>query len=129
MPRHPLGCTKTVDRLKLRPQGSLVLSPAIRGHARVNRSSTSLSQIAHVRNAHVAAVQLAPGHQQAIAGSVGPPGQSERQLRKKLTLNCAAQQNGVDPLPAIRWCLASSRFVTTADVAGSSDSTFAMTKA
>jgi hypothetical protein len=27
-------------------------------------------------------------------------------------VNCAAEQNGVDPLPPIRWCLASSRFVT-----------------
>jgi hypothetical protein len=33
------------------------LSSAVRGHARVNRSSTSLSRLAHVRKAHIAAVQ------------------------------------------------------------------------
>ena len=65
-----------------------------------------------VSSAHVAAVQRTPGHQQAIAGSVGCLSQGKCQLRRKLTLNCAVQQGGVDPLPPIRRRPAIGRLVT-----------------
>jgi hypothetical protein len=69
-----------------------------------------------VRNAHIAAVQLAPGPQQAIDGSVGCPGPSECRLRRKLTLICAAQQSIVDPLTSIRRRPVIGRSVTIADL-------------
>jgi hypothetical protein len=46
------------------------------------------------------------------AGSGGFPGQRECQLRRKLTLNCAVQQNGVDPPLPVRWRPAIGRLVT-----------------
>jgi hypothetical protein len=47
-----------------------------------------------------------------MANSGGHPGQKECQLRRKLTLNRAAQQNGADPLPPIGWRPVIGRFVT-----------------
>jgi hypothetical protein len=65
---------------------------------------------------HVAAVDQAAGGRRWKAGSGDRPGQSECQHRRKLTLNCAAQQNGVDPALPVRWRPVNSRFVTIADL-------------
>ena len=71
-----------------------------------------------VRNAHVAAVQWALGHQLAIAGFLGCPGQFECQLRRKLTLSCAVHQIEVDPLLPIRRCPDYSGSVTGTVIPG-----------
>ena len=91
-------------------------SPTIRGHPHAIESNTDATRFTYVPCAHVAAVQRTPGHQQAIAGSVGCLSQGKCQLRRKLTLNCAVQQGGVDPLPPIRRRPAIGRLVTTADL-------------
>jgi hypothetical protein len=65
---------------------------------------------------HVAAVDQAAGGRRWKAGSGDRPGQSECQHRRKLTLNCAAQQNRVDPALPVRWRPVNSRFVTGAAI-------------
>jgi hypothetical protein len=80
----------------------------------MNRFDRSPIRIAHICNAHVAAVHLAPGVPHTMAGSCSRPGQSEGQLRRKPTFNCAAQQTGVEPPPPVRWRAVTGRSVTGA---------------
>ena len=75
---------------------------------------------------HVAAVQWALGHQLAIAGFLGCPGQFECQLRRKLTLSCAVHQIEVDPLLPIRRCPDYSGSVTTTDISQRGNPAFRM---
>ena len=62
----------------------------------------------------------------ARLGSGGCPSQSKCQLWGKLTLNCAAQQNGADPPLSITGRPVIGRSVTGTDIPGRGNHAFGM---
>ena len=89
---------------------------AVRGHPRVNRFDTNSTLFANVFFAHIAAVDQAAGRRRRKARSASCTGQSEGQLRRKLTLNGAVQHARIEPLRPVRWCPVIGRSVTGTDL-------------
>ena len=105
-----------------------ILAPCIRDRLRTGgccllpfaprRGNILHQQILKVGNAHITAVHKATGDRQAMTGSSGRPSQKQCQLWRKLTLNVAAQQSGVDLPQPITGHTVIDRSVTTTAIPG-----------
>ena len=93
-----------------------MLFPAIRPGLSLKRFGTAAALPGDDRNAHVAARQRELGERRSTGRFHGSNHGGERPLRRKLTLNCAVQQNEIDPLPPVRRRPVNSGFVTGTEI-------------
>ena len=102
-----LGIARALDALDCN-----VLVTAVRPYTTAGRSEAPATVPSNFRNAHMAAVDQAPGGRRRKAGSGGSHHRGERPLRRKQALICAVQYTEADAPPPIRWRPVTGRSVT-----------------